>query len=295
MTVSPTGGATPRRTVAETAALLLLLFTAAVAVFAPFLASETGPALFEIGPTTQDLSLRLSPPWTPGRPFGADGLGRDVLARVVYGLRASLLCGVGGALLALVFGVLWGVLAAGGRSRPARAAGGFLTFLADAASAAPPLLTAAAVQATFRPGPLGFVLLLGILRAPFLARLVRREAIRVADAPFVLAAYASGIPAWRVRLRSVLPHAVTPALVAAAFAVPGNIVAEAGLGFLGLGLPEPAPTIGGLLRDGRLHVPYATHLVFIPGVVVAALTLALQTAAEGLRRRNAGPVAEGAA
>ncbi len=289
------GGSEPRMTIGEKAALLLLMFAAAVAVLAPLIASESGPALFDVGPTMQDLSLRLSPPGTPGRPLGADGLGRDVLARLVHGLRASLLCGVGGALLAFVLGSVWGVLAAGGRGRLARTAGGFLAFLADAASAAPPLLTAAAVQATFRPGPLGFVLLLGILRAPFLARLVRREAVRAAEAPFVLAAIGSGVPTWRVRLRSVLPHAMTPALVAAAFAVPGNIVAEAGLGFLGLGLPEPAPTIGGLLRDGRLHVPYATHLVFLPGVVVAALTLALQTAAEALRRRSAGSVAEGAA
>ncbi|HYC79152.1 MAG TPA: ABC transporter permease subunit, partial [Planctomycetota bacterium] len=156
---------------------------------------------------------------------------------------------------------------------------------ADAASAFPPLFTATAAAALFRPSLLGLTLTLGALRAPFIARLVRQDARRAAAAPFVFAARASGARGAAIVLRHVVPHAAAPALVAAAFAVTGNVLAEAALSFLGVGLPEPTATLGGLLRDGRAAAPAAPHLVVIPGLVVVALTWSCHVLAETARRK----------
>lgn len=271
------------------AATAVVATCVALALCARWIASDEGPALFAVGPTSQDLALRLASPGTAGRPLGADALGRDVLARVVHGLRTSLGTAVAAAALTFALGLALGAAAGVGRRGPARAFGAALGAVLDGGAALPPIFVAAAAQAALRPGPLGLVLLLGLSRTPFVAQLVRQEARRVAPLPFVVAARAAGVSRLRVFLRHVVPHAATPALVAAAFAIPGNVVAEASLSFLGIGLPEPTASLGALLRDGRQAVPYASHLVWIPGVVVAALALSFQTLADALRRaRGAG-------
>jgi peptide/nickel transport system permease protein len=277
----------------EKAAAAALVALVVVAAAASHLASDDGGGLLTVGPSTQDLASRLVPPLTAGRPLGGDAMGRDVLARLLHGLRTSLLAAFGGAAISFGLGLLIGAAAGSGRTRFGRALGFIPSVVADAGAAFPALFTAIALQAALRPGVFGLALILGVLRAPTTARLVRQEARRVAAAPFVLAAHSAGVPAFRVFWRHVMPHAATPALIAAAFAAPGNVLAEAALGFLGVGLPEPAASIGSLLRDGRLATPYASHLVWIPGLVAAVLTLSCQTLAEGARRRAAA-TAEGA-
>jgi peptide/nickel transport system permease protein len=275
----------------EKAASMTVGLLVVLALAAPFVAGADhgGSSWFDTGPSSQDLSRRLAPPGTEGRPLGADALGRDVFARLVYGLRTSLVVAGAGAALAGMLGLALGLAAAADRGFFGRNVGRIASALTDAGAAFPPLFVVVAAAAAMRPGLLGLALLLGVLRASFIARLVRQEARRIAAAPFVLAAEGAGAPALRIAIRHVLPHAATPALVAAAFAVPGNVLAEAALSFLGFGAPEPVASLGSLLRDGRAAIPFAPHLVWIPGLVVAALALACQTLADFARRRLGAP------
>jgi len=228
--------------------------------------------------THTDLARRLASP-SPTHWLGQDGLGRDVLARVVLGARVSFGVAAAVVTLSLVVGVAVGSIAA--------LAGGWTDLVIaraiDVVLAFPGLLLAIALAAVWGPGIGNLVLALSALGWTGYARLARSEVLRLRRAAFVEAAEALGASPVALALRHVLPLAAPALLVQCTFGVSGAIVAEASLSFLGLGVPPPTPSWGSMLDEGRQFLLVAPHLVLAPGMALAATVLALQLFGDGLR------------
>jgi peptide/nickel transport system permease protein len=254
------------------AAVLLALVT--LGLLAPWVAPHP--------PSAQDLPRRFAPP-SASHPLGQDDLGRDVLSRLLYGARVSLPLALAVVGLSLACGtVLGGAAALAGSAFDAA-----LAAVMDVLLAFPGLLLAIALIAVRGPGLSNLVIALALLGWVPFARLARGETLRLADRPFVEAARAAGGGKGRILATHLVPHLAPPLLTQAALALGGVIVAEAGLSFLGLGLPEPAPSWGGMLRDGTQHLLEAPRLAVYPGALIALAVLGAQGVAEGLRRRAA--------
>jgi peptide/nickel transport system permease protein len=228
-------------------------------------------------PSAQDLSHRIERP-TAAHPLGRDDLGRDVLSRLLHGARTSLPLAIAVVALSAVAGTLLGGVAgaAGG------VADALLVALMDLLLAFPGILLAIGLIAVRGPGASSLVIALSLLGWVGFARLARGETQRLVRRPFVAAARASGALTGRILRRHLLPHLLAPAAVQAAFALGGVIVAEAGLSFLGLGVPPPAATWGGMLREGTQHLFDAPRLALLPGALIALTTLGAQWLGEGL-------------
>jgi peptide/nickel transport system permease protein len=250
---------------------LWLATTGAVATFV---------ALGWTDPTRTDLASRLAGP-CPAHWLGQDGLGRDVLARVTIGARVSFGVAVAVVAISLLVGVTVGSVAA--------FAGGWTDLVIaraiDVVLAFPGLLLAIALAAVRGPGAGNVVLALSALGWTGYARLTRSEVARLRRAPFVEAAAALGSNPVGLALRHVLPLALPALLVQGTFAMSGAIVAEASLSFLGLGVPPPTPSWGGMLDEGRQFLLVAPHLVLVPGTALAATVLGLQLLGDRLRDR----------
>ncbi len=258
------------------AALLLLLALACLA------------APGSLDPLAIDTARILEPPG-PGHPLGTDGLGRDVLARLLHGGRRSLLAGAVATAVAPLVGGLLGGLAGTLPGWPDRV----LSRLAEIVYAFPALVAAMAILGLARPGGgtiggAAIGLLVGLLAWPALFRYVRAEARRLREGDRLAAARAAGAGPLRTLLLHVLPPAILPALVPAAFLAAGAILVEAGLGFLGLGIHPPHPSWGGLLREAMEHVETAWWLVLFPGAALFLVVLGCHLVGEGLRARIGG-------
>jgi peptide/nickel transport system permease protein len=232
---------------------------------------------------TPDLTRLLQPPSLQAW-LGTDDLGRDLLARVVLGLGTS----VGIALAVLVVtaavGIPLGLLAGwcGGR------VDAVITLVTGMALSFPGLLLALALAAMLGAGVGNVVVALSVLGWVGFCRLARVQVQQVLGLPFVAAAQLAGLPWWRLWLRHLLPNAAPALWVEALLVLLGAVVAEAALSFLGLGIPAPQPSLGGLLRDGLRNLLVAPHVVLVPAVVLFGLTLGLNVALEGLQKRLAG-------
>jgi len=249
-----------------TALLLLAVAGAAAPLFAP------------VGPYATDLDARLLAPG-PGHPLGSDPLGRDVLARVLWGARVSLAVGVAAVTVSLTVGTLLGAVAG--------YAGGWidegLARVIDVLLAFPGLLLAIALAAVLGPSLANVVVALSVLGWTGYARVARAEVMALRERPFVDAARALGASPARVVVRHLVPLAAPTLLVQATFGLGGAVLAEASLSFLGLGAPPPMPSWGSMIDDGRAFLLVAPHLVVVPGVALATTVLALQLLGDGLR------------
>ncbi len=241
------------------------------------LAGLAAPWIAPHSPAAQDLTRRIERP-TAEHPLGRDDLGRDVLSRLLYGARTSLPVALAVVGLSAIAGTLVGGVAgaAGGALDAA------LVALMDLLLAFPGMLLAIGLIAVRGPGLGSLVAALTLLGWVGFARLARGETQRLVRRPFVAAARAAGAGPWSVLRRHLLPQLAAPAAVQAAFALGGVIVAEAGLSFLGLGIPPPAATWGGMLREGTQHLLDAPRLTIWPGAVLALTLLAAQWLGEGL-------------
>jgi peptide/nickel transport system permease protein len=256
------------RAVAGGAAMLLLLA----------LAGAAAPLISARNPLAIELGARLRPP-RADHPFGQDTLGRDVLARVLYGARVSLLVATAAVALTLTIGVLLGAIAG--------YAGGWIDELfarvVDVLLAFPGLLLAIALAAVLGPSLRNVVLALSVLGWTAYARLTRAEVATLRRREFVQAAEALGARPAHVVVRHLLPLAAPALLVQATFGMGGAIVAEASLSFLGLGAPPPLPSWGAMIDEGRPFLLVAPHLTIFPGLALAFTVLALQLLGDGLR------------
>ncbi len=241
------------------------------------------PVLAPADPELQMLSARLAPPAWPnddGRYLlGGDNLGRDVLSRLIYGSRVSILVALITVTVCAVLGSTLGAVAGYLRGRV-----DYLLVLAmDIWLAFPFLVVAIALSAVLGPGLPNLIVALVLSGWVSYCRVVRGEVLSLREREYVLAARVIGADGTRIVLRHLLPNVVAPILVLATLEMATVIIAEASLSFLGLGVQAAQPTWGGMLSDGRQFLRQAWWLATFPGLAISALVLAVNLFGDGLR------------
>ena len=272
-----------RRVLAELlrnrAAVLGLAIVLAVVIAAVF-AAWIAPA----DPTAQAITQRLKPPlWRDPAGqlvlLGTDHLGRDILSRLIFGARISLAIGLLAVTVAGTIGTLMGLVAGyrGGRVDD------FCMRLTDTMLAMPFILLALAVIAVLGPSLKNIVFVLGVTSWVSYARVVRAEVLTLRAREFVAAAMALGSGGRRIVFRHLLPNVLTPVIVIATLEVARMIILESALSFLGLGIPPPTPTWGGMLADGRAYISTAWWLATFPGLCIMLTVLGINLLGDWLR------------
>jgi peptide/nickel transport system permease protein len=264
-----------------------VLRRAARARLAPFGAAVMGlavlvalaaPLVAPYDPLAQNLGNALA---APGRAhlLGTDNVGRDVLSRVIWGTRVSLLAGFVSVALAGLAGSLLGLAAgySGGRMD------GLVMRVMDAVLSFPPLVLALALGAVLGAGLTGVLLALGVVYTPAFARLMRSQVLTIAARDYVDAARALGASGWRVAARHVVPNAINPIIVQASLSVAFAILAEASLSFLGLGIQPPEASWGSMINAGRGYLQQAPWIVFGPGAALFVTVVGLNFVGDAVR------------
>jgi len=231
------------------------------------------------GPNEQDILKRLQPPGVPGHVLGTDEVGRDILSRLIFGARISLLVGVIAVGVSCPVGVLVGLVA----GYAGRRTDDVLMRITDIQLAVPTILLAIAVVAVLGPGLWNVILTLSVTGWTLYARLTRGEALTIKSRDFVQAARATGAGDLRIMVRHVLPNVLSPVIVVAVFAVANMIILEATLSFLGLGVEPRVVTWGRMLNGGRLYLSTAWWLTAFPGLAIFVTVLAVNLLGDHLR------------
>ncbi|MEO8281185.1 MAG: ABC transporter permease [Ideonella sp.] len=250
--------------------LVIVLAFIVLAIFAPLISPQD--------PIATSWSAIRKPP-SAEHWFGTDEIGRDVLSRVIWGTRASLLAGVVSVCISLLLGVPLG-LAAG-------FLGGYVDALisrvTDAFLACPFLILAIALAAFLGPSLTNAMIAIGISATPIFVRLTRAQVLNVTVEDYIEAARAVGNPPLRIALRHVLPNITAPVIVQATLAIAAAVIAEASLSFLGLGQQPPAPSWGSMLNTAKNYVDNAPWMAIWPGVSIFLLVLSFNLLGDGLR------------
>ncbi|HVM97399.1 MAG TPA: ABC transporter permease [Candidatus Acidoferrales bacterium] len=219
-------------------------------------------------------------PFAPRPPFllGTDEIGRDILSRLIYGARLSLTIAVAATSITVVIGVVIGTAAGffGGQID------GLLMRATDVVLSFPLLLLAIALAAVAEPGLRSLLLVIALVGWTGVARTVRAEVLSLKEREFVSAARAMGATSWRVVARHILPNAVRTIAVMAALSTCNTLLLDAGLSFLGLGIPAPAPSWGRMLSDSEAYYRVAPWLMFFPGVAIVYAVAAFNLLGYGL-------------
>jgi len=262
---------------------LVLLLLLLIALAAPWLWT-VDPSLFD--PASRDL--------LPGKTgeittlegetlkhrflMGSDSFGRDIYSRVIFGTQVSLIVGLCTALVAMAFGILFGLLA------------GFLRWLdgplmrvMDGVMAIPAILIAISLVAMWRGSLVTVVIAIAIPEIPRVTRLVRSLVLSIREEPYVEAAVSLGTPTWKIMGRHILPNCVAPLVVQGTFICASGILTEAILSFLGVGLPPDIPTWGNVMAEGRAQFNEYPHNIFFPGIFLALTVLSVNILGDGLR------------
>jgi len=251
------------------AAAVVLLVIAVLAIGAPWFAS--------IDPNDTAVLQRLKAP-SSEHPMGTDELGRDVYARIVHGARYSLSIAALTALGSVIAGTLLGLVA--GFFRPLDAP---LMRVVDAMMSLPDFLLAIALVAILGPSLVNVVLALVLVYTPRVARVVRASTLVVRELLFVEAVRALGVRTSRILWRHILPNLLSPILVQVSFIFAYAILAEAGLSFLGVGVPPEMPTWGTMVAGGQQYAHQAFWVVLFPGLAIIFTALSLQMLGDGVR------------
>jgi len=249
---------------------VLVIVVIMTAIFAPFIAPYD--------PYVIDTANRLSGP-SPEHLLGTDNLGRDLFSRIIYGSRIALIVSIPAILLGLSLALMLGV-----------SAGYFSGLLdniivtgLDIIASFPHLILAMAVMTFLGPSLGLLILVMGIVRFPRYARVMRAQTIRVKEREYFESAKAMGIPTIVIFTRYVIPNTIGPLLIQAAMDIPSVITFEAGLSFIGLGVPPPIPSWGNILKTGYEYILAAPQMVIYSGIALIIATLAFTFFGEALR------------
>lgn len=248
---------------------------ALVALAAPWLAPHD---------PTRAVAATYGAPGPPSRafPFGTDELGRDVLSRVIWGARISLTVGLAGMVMTMTIGVAIGLCAG--------LFGGAVDFLlmrmTDVMLTLPGLLLAMALVAVLSPSLLSILIVIGLVSWTQVARVVRAEALSIRQRDFVAAAILLGASSWRLLTRHLLPNVMAVIVVMAALATSGTLLLDAGLSFLGLGVPPPTPSWGRMIDEAQLYLRTAPWLAAFPGLAILYAVLGFNFLGYGYLRRQ---------
>jgi peptide/nickel transport system permease protein len=252
-------------------------------LLAVVLASVSAPLLTESDPVRTSFGQRLKAPWglggTSARPLGADNLGRDIYARLLYGGRISLVLATSAVALATAVGVLVGLLAGylGGRLDD------LVMRVADVQLTFPVIMLAIAIVAVVGTSPVALVSVLALSGWVLHARTVRANVLTLRQLEYVEAARALGSSHARVVFRHVLPNTLAPILVIVSSQFATMVLLESGLSFLGMGVQPPNPSWGGMLAEGRDYLSNAWWLATVPGVAISLVVLGANLLCDGLR------------
>ena len=250
--------------------LVIVVFFALLAVFAssiaPYDPIATSWSAVRKAPSAQYL-------------FGTDEIGRDVLSRVIWGARASLMAGLVSVCISMALGVPIGLLAGyvGGWTDS------LISRFTDAMLAVPFLILAIALAAFLGPSLSNAMVAIGVSAMPVFIRLTRAQVLAVKVEDFVEAARAVGNPHWRIALRHILPNVLPPLIVQSTLAIAAAIIAEASLSFLGLGQQPPAPSWGSMLNTAKNYVDNSPWMAIWPGLSIFLLVLSFNLLGDGLR------------
>ncbi len=251
-----------------------------LSVLAIYAAAATlGPLLFPFNPGQNQLTTVLFAPGQGGHLLGTDNFGRDELLLLVYGSRYTLSLGLMAVVLGIVVGVPMGAISG--------YFGGWVDILiqrfTDILLAFPAIVLALALVAGLGVGLRNVVIAVGVSSVPSFVRLVRADALRLRELPFVEAARALGVSPWLILLRHVIPNAIAPVIVQATLQMGFAILLAASLGFFGLGVQPPTPEWGELLGEARNYIFSDPNLATFPGLAIFAAVLAFNLVGDGLR------------
>ncbi|MEF2070141.1 ABC transporter permease [Consotaella aegiceratis] len=261
------------RNLIERRAVLIALIVFGLILLAALLAPWIAPA----SPSRMSVRARLSPPLGDYL-LGADAFGRDVLSRLLYAGRISLMIGLGTAVVSTAVGIVIGLVAGFFRRLDAP-----LSRLIDAMMAFPDILLAIALVAILGGSIVNVIVALSIVYTPRIARIVRAATLVIRELPFVEAARALGTSNLSTMIWHVLPNIVSPVTVQATFIFAYSMLAEAGLSFLGVGVDPSIPTWGTMINEGRQYIDQAFFLILFPGIAISLAVLSLQLIGDGLR------------
>ncbi|KTS77987.1 peptide transporter [Pseudomonas oryzihabitans] len=256
--------------------LIFMVIVILCALLAPWVAPHA--------PSEQFRDFMLTPPmWLAGGqaqfPLGTDELGRDILSRLIYGARLSLLIGLASVVVSLIPGILLGLIAGFSPNR----AGPVIMRLMDIMLALPSLLLAVAIVAILGPGLTNTVVAIAIVSLPSYVRLTRAAVMGELHRDYVTASRLAGAGTLRLMFVSVLPNCMAPLIVQATLSFSSAILDAAALGFLGLGVQPPTPEWGTMLASARDYIERAWWVVTLPGLAILFTVLAINLMGDGLR------------
>ena len=256
--------------------LIFMVIVISCALLAPWVAPHA--------PSEQFRDFMLNPPmWLDGGqaqfPLGTDELGRDILSRLIYGARLSLLIGLASVVVSLIPGILLGLIAGFSPNR----AGPVIMRLMDIMLALPSLLLAVAIVAILGPGLTNTVVAIAIVSLPSYVRLTRAAVMGELHRDYVTASRLAGAGTLRLMFVSVLPNCMAPLIVQATLSFSSAILDAAALGFLGLGVQPPTPEWGTMLASARDYIERAWWVVTLPGLAILFTVLAINLMGDGLR------------
>jgi len=255
-----------------------LAMLGALIIFSLALVAVIAPLIAPFSPHHQDILHRLEPPSTK-HPLGTDDLGRDLLSRVIYGTRISLLVGFVAIGIAIIIGSILGLLSG--------YFGGWLDTVimrfVDIMLCFPTFFLILMVIAFLEPNIWTVMVVIGLTGWPGLTRLVRGECLSIRERGFVQAAKVLGLSNIRVMFVHLLPNVMAPILVTATLGIGGAILTESALSFLGLGVQPPTPSWGNILTAGKDYITVAWWLSLYPGLAILITVLAYNLLGEGLR------------
>lgn len=249
---------------------VLVLLILLLALLAPYIAPYT--------PIEMNLQYRQQGPILQ-HPFGTDRFGRDILSRIIYGSRVSLMVGI----ISVGIGVLGGILLGLYAGYYGNVLDSVIMWIMDMLMSFPSILLALVVISVLGPNLTNTMMAIGITYIPIFTRIVRSSVLKIKSEEFVEAAFALGANDRKIIFKHVLPNSLAPVIVQATLALSGAILTEAALSFLGLGVQPPMPSWGSMLSDSRRYMELAPWTVIFPAIAIMVSVLSFNILGDGLR------------